>query len=50
VHYPTDAAASILWALAVTPAARVVWVDWAMPRIPFLRPRDGASVPLRVGR
>ncbi len=50
VHYPTDAAASILWALAVAPAARVVWVDWAMPRIPFLRPREGAAVPLRVRR
>lgn len=46
VHYPTDAAASILWALAVAPAARVVWVDWTMPRIRFLRP-PGAAVPLR---
>lgn len=39
VHYPTDAAASILWSLAVAPGVRVVWVDWLMPRIPFLRPR-----------
>ncbi|WIE75883.1 phosphatase PAP2 family protein [Curtobacterium sp. MCSS17_007] len=46
VHYPTDAAASILWALAVAPAARVVWVDWIMHRIPFLRP-GGAAVPVR---
>ncbi len=37
VHYPTDAAASILWSLAVAPGVRVVWVDWLMPRIPFLR-------------
>ncbi len=43
VHYPTDAAASILWALAVAPGVRVVWVDWVMPRVPFLRPRRGAS-------
>jgi membrane-associated phospholipid phosphatase len=41
VHYPTDAAASILWALAVAPGVRVVWVDWLMPRVPFLRPRRG---------
>lgn len=49
VHYPTDAAASILWALAVAPAARVVWVDWITRHIRFLRP-PGAAVPLRVGR
>lgn len=36
VHYPTDIAASIVWSLAVAPAARLVWVDWVMPRIPFL--------------
>lgn len=36
VHYPTDIAASIVWSLAVAPAARIVWVDWVMPRIPFL--------------
>ncbi|WIB00475.1 phosphatase PAP2 family protein [Curtobacterium sp. MCBA15_012] len=47
VHYPTDAAASVLWALAVTPAARVVWVDWVMPKVPILRPREGAAVPVR---
>lgn len=40
VHYPTDAAASILWSVAVAPGVRVVWVDWLMPRIPFLRPRE----------
>jgi undecaprenyl-diphosphatase len=38
VHYPTDALASVAWALAVAPAARVVWVDWLMPRLPYLRP------------
>lgn len=27
VHWPTDLVASMLWALAVAPAARVVWVD-----------------------
>ncbi|WP_022907796.1 phosphatase PAP2 family protein [Curtobacterium sp. B18] len=43
VHYPTDAAASILWALAVAPGVRVVWVDWLMPKIPFLRPRGPAA-------
>ncbi|MDQ1131236.1 phosphatase PAP2 family protein [Microbacterium sp. SORGH_AS_0888] len=37
VHYPTDVAASIVWALAVAPAARLIWVDWLTPRIPFLR-------------
>ncbi|MFJ4220131.1 phosphatase PAP2 family protein [Curtobacterium luteum] len=45
VHYPTDAAASILWSLAVAPGVRVVWVDWLMPRIPFLRkPVGGRAV------
>jgi membrane-associated phospholipid phosphatase len=43
VHYPTDAAASILWSLAVAPGVRVVWVDWLMPRIPFLRPRSALA-------
>jgi undecaprenyl-diphosphatase len=38
VHFPTDAGASIFWAVTVTPGVRVVWVDWIMPRIPFLRP------------
>ena len=37
VHFPTDAAASILWSLAVAPGVRVVWVDWLMPKVPFLR-------------
>lgn len=27
VHWPTDVAASIVWAFAVAPAARIVWVD-----------------------
>lgn len=44
VHYPTDAAASILWSLAVAPGVRVVWVDWLMPRVPFLRrPRSRSA-------
>ncbi len=38
VHFPTDVLASVVWSLGVAPAARVVWVDWIMPRIPFLRP------------
>lgn len=37
VHYPTDVLASILWSLAVAPAARLIWADWLMPRIPLLR-------------
>lgn len=37
VHYPTDALASIAWSLTVAPAVRVVWVDWAMARLPLLR-------------
>ncbi|PYY35676.1 MULTISPECIES: phosphatase PAP2 family protein [unclassified Curtobacterium] len=37
VHFPTDTVASVLWALAVAPAARLVWVDLAMPRLPVLR-------------
>jgi len=36
VHYPTDIAASVAWSLAVAPAARLVWVDWVMPRVPGL--------------
>ncbi|QWS33006.1 phosphatase PAP2 family protein [Curtobacterium aetherium] len=44
VHFPTDTVASVVWALAVAPAARLVWADWAMPRIPLLRraPMSGA--------
>ena len=36
VHYPTDVIASMVWALAVAPAARYVWVDVIMPRLPLL--------------
>jgi membrane-associated phospholipid phosphatase len=43
VHYPTDALASIAWSLAVAPGVRVVWVDWCMPRFPFLRVGDPAA-------
>lgn len=32
VHWPTDVAASILWAIAVAPAARIVWVDVVIGR------------------
>lgn len=38
VHYPSDIAASIVWSLAVAPAARLVWVDWILPRVTFLTP------------
>lgn len=41
VHYPSDIAASVAWSLAVAPAARLIWVDWVMPRLPALaRPAD----------
>ena len=46
VHYPTDVAASVVWSLAVAPAARLIWVDWLMPLVPFLR--DPAHIPHRV--
>lgn len=39
VHYPSDVVASIVWAVTVAPGARVVWVDWIMPRVPGLRSR-----------
>jgi undecaprenyl-diphosphatase len=32
LHYPTDALASVVWTLAVAPAARLVWVDWILAR------------------
>lgn len=37
VHYPTDAVASMLWGVTVTPGVRVVVADLLMPRVPFLR-------------
>jgi len=37
VHYPTDAVASVLWGLTVTPGVRVVLVDWLLPKVPFPR-------------
>jgi undecaprenyl-diphosphatase len=43
VHYPTDIAASVAWSLAVAPAARLVWVDWVMPRVPVLAFSGAAS-------
>ncbi len=50
VHFPTDIAASVVWSLSVAPAARLVWVDWVMPRVPFLavplpRPVSPRAVP-----
>ncbi|WP_161793757.1 phosphatase PAP2 family protein [Agreia bicolorata] len=32
LHYTSDALASVVWALAVAPAARLVWVDWILAR------------------
>ena len=43
VHYPTDISASVAWSLAVAPAARLVWVDWVMPRVPVLAFSGAAS-------
>jgi undecaprenyl-diphosphatase len=43
VHYPTDIVASVAWSLAVAPAARLVWVDWVMPRVPGLAFSGAAS-------
>lgn len=37
VHYPTDVTASVLWALAVGPLVRAVWVRIVLPRVPGLR-------------
>ncbi len=36
VHFPSDVIASMVWALAVAPAVRYVWVDLVMPRLPLL--------------
>jgi hypothetical protein len=49
VHYPTDIAASIVWSLALAPASRLVWVDWVMPRIPFLALPDYTTETTRAG-
>ncbi|WP_052226335.1 phosphatase PAP2 family protein [Microbacterium mangrovi] len=43
VHYPTDTIASVFWSVTVLPGARVVWVDWLMPRIPGIRPRSARA-------
>ncbi len=37
VHFPSDVVASIVWALAVAPAVRYLWVDLVMPRLPLVR-------------
>lgn len=39
VHFVTDVLASVVWSVTVAPAARLVWVDWIMPRVPVLRQR-----------
>ena len=49
VHYPTDIAASVAWSLAVAPAARLVWVDWVMPRVPVLAFPGAASSSHHMG-
>lgn len=49
VHYPTDIVASVAWSLAVAPAARLVWVDWVMPRAPGLAFPGAASSTHHVG-
>ncbi len=33
VHWPTDVVASVVWALAVAPVARIVWVDLVLTRV-----------------
>lgn len=45
VHFPTDVAASVVWALAVAPAVRYLWVDLVMPRLPLLGDARTASDP-----
>lgn len=36
VHFPSDVVASVIWGVAVAPAARYFWVDLVMPRLPLL--------------
>lgn len=45
VHFPSDVIASIVWALAVAPAVRYVWVDLVMPRLPLLGSGRHSSKP-----
>ncbi|MBK9157693.1 MAG: phosphatase PAP2 family protein [Propionibacteriaceae bacterium] len=45
VHYPTDILASVAWSLAMAPAARMVWVDRVLPRVPGLAPRGTSGGP-----
>jgi membrane-associated phospholipid phosphatase len=49
VHYPTDIVASVAWSLAIAPAARLVWVDWVMPRVPGLAFSGAATGSPRIG-
>lgn len=50
VHFPTDVVASIVWALAVAPAVRYVWVDVVMPRLPLLGADARPRVSVRSSR
>lgn len=43
VHFPSDVLASVVWALAVAPAARYLWVDVVMPRLPLVGRRRHTS-------
>lgn len=47
VHWPTDVVASVVWAFAVAPAARVLWVDLLL--LPLVR-RSGQTGQHRSGR
>lgn len=48
VHFPSDVLASVIWSVAVAPAARYLWVDVVMPRLPLLgRPHSAATGPDR---
>lgn len=47
VHYPTDALASVVWALGVAPLVQWLWVGLIGPHVPVLgrpRPVDPVSV------
>ena len=43
VHYPSDILASVVWSLGVAPAARLVWVDGVLTRLPWLPPDKAIS-------
>ncbi len=50
VHFPTDVIASVVWALAVAPAVRYLWVDVVMPRLPVVGADTRPRVAVRSGR